>query len=157
MSITLRPFDPDDEPFLFELYASTRDEEMALVDWDVDQKEAFLRMQCTAQLTHYQTYSPQARHDIIVLNDTPIGRIYVDRREDEIRLLDIALLPAYRSQGIGTALMRDLMDEGAQTGKPVTLNVEQPNLGARRFYERLRFAPVSTTGLHILMEWVPEG
>jgi hypothetical protein len=41
--IGFRPEEPDDEPFLCRLYATTRTEEMALTGWPAEQQEAFLR------------------------------------------------------------------------------------------------------------------
>ncbi len=48
LKISLRPASPEDEHFLLKLYASTRQEEMALLNWPEGQKEAFLRMQFNA-------------------------------------------------------------------------------------------------------------
>jgi ribosomal protein S18 acetylase RimI-like enzyme len=86
----------------------------------------------------------------------PAGRFYVHRREREIRLMDIALLPEHRGRGIGSALLHDLFAEAAAAGKRVTVHVEEYN-PARRLYERLGFKKIGEHGVYHLMEWRPPG
>jgi ribosomal protein S18 acetylase RimI-like enzyme len=154
-AITFRPIQPEDEEFLCELYATTREVEMAQVDWTAEQKEAFLGMQFRAQHEYYQEQFPDARFDILEVAGRPIGRLYVHHREDEIRLIDIALLPEHRGAGLGTRLMKELLDEAGEAGKPLRIHVEQFN-PALRLYERLGFSKIEEQGLHWLMEWSPE-
>lgn len=151
MSITLRLVRPDDEAFLHELYASTRAAELAAYGWDEAQQAAFLSLQFRGQQAHYAEY-PHADERIILNDAQPIGRLFVSRLAQEIRLVDIALLPAWRGQGIGAQLIADLLAEAARVGLPVRLHVEKFN-AARRLYERLGFVVVSDTGAHYLMEF----
>ena len=151
---TLRAVQPEDEPFLRQVYATTRADEMALVNWDESQKQAFLNMQFEAQHRYYQQQFQNAQFQIVELDGRPIGRLYVDRREDEIRIIDIALLPENRNSGIGSALLRNILNEAAEAGKPVRIHVEQFN-PALRLYKRLRFSEVGSYGLYLLMEWRP--
>ncbi len=151
---SLRVATEADLDVLFEIYASTRTEELAVVPWTDAQKEAFLRMQFQAQHQYYRQTYPDARFDVIVHGDTPVGRLYVDRREDEIRLIDIALLPAHRARGIGSALLGELLAEAERAGKPVRIHVEHNN-PARRLYERLGFRPLEDRGVYLFMEWAP--
>jgi ribosomal protein S18 acetylase RimI-like enzyme len=147
-----RPIAPADEEFLYRVYASTREEELAPVPWDDEQKEAFLRMQFAAQHSHYQEHYADARFEIVLAGEQPIGRLYVDRREDELRIIDIALLPEHRGRGIGGRLMRPLLEEAAAGGLPVRIHVEREN-PAMRLYERLGFRQTGDTGVYLLMEW----
>lgn len=152
--ITFRPEQPDDEPFLCCLYASTRTGEMALTGWPAEQQEAFLRQQFHFQTLHYRRYYNGASFEIILHDERPIGRIYVHRGAEDIRLMDIALLPEYRSAGIGTWVTRNLLDEAARSQKPVTLHVEPYN-PAVRLYQRLGFRVVEQCGANLFMEWRP--
>lgn len=154
-AITFRPYLPSDEPFIQQLYATSREAEMALVDWTAEQKTAFLNMQCTAQLHHYQLHYHHATHQIILYHGEPIGRIYVNRPPAEIRLMDITLLPDYRNHGIGTYIMQNLLAEADQSNRPVTLHVETINPDAYRLYQHLGFQPVSQNGIHMFMERLP--
>lgn len=153
-SVTLRQICRDDEPFLFHVYASTRLDELAPLDWSEDAKTAFLQQQFAAQHQHYHTYFAHADFKIILLDDRPIGRLYVARQQDEIRLVDIALLPEYRNAGIGTRLLQDLLAEAAAAVKPVHLHVEKFN-PALRLYERLGFSRIADRGVYWFMEWLP--
>src|SRR4051812_36690274 len=104
-ALSFRPIRPEDEPLLRRIYDSTRADELALVDWDDAQKRAFLAMQFRAQHVFYHDQFPGAAFDLILRDGEPIGRLYVDRRADEVRVLDIALLPEHRGAGIGGGLM----------------------------------------------------
>jgi ribosomal protein S18 acetylase RimI-like enzyme len=152
MKLTLRPAEAADRDLLFRIYASTREEELALTDWDDAQKTSFLSQQFTAQDTHYREHYPGAVFSLILLADEPIGRLYIHRRPDEIRIMDIALLPPHRNRGHGTSLLRDLQTEAAEADKSLTIHVEQFN-PALSLYTRLGFRPVAEHGVYLLMEW----
>ena len=140
-SITCGPVGPDDHAFLLEVYGSTRADEMALVPWNADQKRAFIKMQFTGQQEHYQNKFPTASHEIILLSGRPVGRLYVARLEQEIRIVDITLMPAERNAGIGSFLLSGLLDEAGSVGKVVRIYVEDFNRSLS-FFERLNFKPI---------------
>ncbi len=152
MPVTLRPVQTEDDAFLFQVYASTRAEEMALVDWSQEQKQAFLEMQFNAQRQHYLAYYPDARYHIILREQVSIGRLIVNRSDEEILVIDIALLQEHRGAGIGTDLIRELQAEAAQTGKPLRLHVEIFN-PAQRLYARLGFVKIAELGVYYELEW----
>lgn len=154
-TIALRPITPADLNFLYRVYASTRADEMKLVDWNDAQKQAFLEMQFNAQHTYYMQQYTQAEFQIVLLDGEPIGRLYVDRRPDEIRLIDIALLPEYRGQGVGAFFLHNLFDEARRTRLPVRIHVEHFN-PALQLYTRLGFRKIGDTGVYYLMEWSPD-
>src|SRR6266536_251448 len=140
------------EPFLFEVYASTRAQEMALVPWDDEQRKSFLTMQFVAQHSHYREQFPEASYSVILRDDSAVGRFYILREEREIRILDITVLPEYRNGGVGTTLLRDLLNEAEQSGKRVLIYVETFNPSLRLF-ERLGFKSIAEEGLNFLLEW----
>ena len=125
---------------------------MALVSWSDEEKLAFLSQQFQAQHRHYQQHFAGAQFDLILLGDQPIGRLYVDRRADEIRIVDIALVPECRGRGIGGNIMRDLLLEAEAAGKPVRIHVERNN-PALNLYQRLGFEHIADTGVYLLLEW----
>jgi len=152
----LRPVAPGDEELLYRIYASTRTEELAPVPWTAAQKEAFLRMQFGAQSRDYAANYPNAAFMVILLDGAPAGRLYVDRRQDELLIVDIALLPEHRGGGVGGAILRDLLAEAAAAGKPARIHVEHMN-PALRLYERLGFRRTADQGIYLLMEWTAAG
>ena len=152
--LALRPMREADLPFLQRLYGFTREPELDRTAWSPAEKAAFIEMQFRAQHEHYQRHFAGARFEVLEQSGTPIGRLYVDRRPDEIRIIDIALLPERRGNGIGGLLMRQLLDEAAGKRLPVRIHVEQFN-PALRLYERLGFRKVHDEGVYFLMEWRP--
>ena len=154
-AVRLRPATLEDEPFLRQLFATTRADELALMVWDDNQKETFIAMQFNAQKQQYAMSYPQAQHSIILLNDVPIGRQMIDRGGNEFTLVDIALLPTHRSAGIGTHLIEDLLAEAAIARKSVTLNVWHAN-PAKNLYQRMGFSAASDDdGVYCEMRWNP--
>jgi len=153
--VALRPVQPEDEDFLLSVYASTRAEEMALVNWDEAQRQAFLRMQFKAQFEQYHARFPDAAYSIILFRGARAGRFWVGRAPDQIRLLDIAILPQYQNRGIGSALLKDLIAEARETRRPLRHMVYKFNLAALRFYQRLGFSLLEEAGLYLHMELLP--
>jgi ribosomal protein S18 acetylase RimI-like enzyme len=153
-AITLRPATDADYHFMRRLYESTREEEMKQFPFDEFQKREFLDQQFGAQYQHYQLHYPTCERNIIEKDGQPIGRLWIDEWRDQIRLVDIALMPEWRGSGIGSMLLRDVLSRGAKAGKPVTIHVEGFN-PALRLYERLGFEKVDTNGVYFLMKWTP--
>jgi ribosomal protein S18 acetylase RimI-like enzyme len=148
--IELLPAEPADREFLYRVYASTRTEELAVVPWDEAQKEAFLRAQFEAQDRWYREHYTQATYEVIAVDGEPAGRLYLHRGESEIRIVDIALLPERRGNGVGTSLLRDLLAEADAAGKRVTIHVERLN-PALRLYERLGFTVAEDKGVYLFL------
>lgn len=153
-NISLRPAGSDDYEFLVAVYGSTRAEELALVPWTAEQQQAFVRSQFAAQQDHYEKKYPTASHDIIMSDSRPVGRLYVARLDQEIRIIDITLLPAERNAGIGSYLIEQLLDEANRSGKMTRIYVEEFNPSLRLF-ERLGFSPSEQQGIHLLLQCNP--
>ena len=152
-AIRLRPSVADDVAFFRHLYGTTREDEMRLLQWTDAEKVAFLDQQFTAQKIHYERFYTSCEFLAVELDGERIGRLYVDRSgEDEIEIIDIALLPEHRGRGIGRMLLEEILAEGRETGKSVSIYVEHFN-PARSLYDRLGFRHVDTNGVYHLMEW----
>ena len=149
---TFRPATADDEPLLLAVYGSTRMEELALTNWDQAQRDAFVKMQFDAQHSHYREHYPEGEHLIILVNDDPVGRLYVASIAEEIRILDITVLPDHRRAGIGASIIKELMAEAEATEKPLRIYVESFN-PSRQLFERLGFVKSGESGYSYLIEW----
>ncbi len=153
--IRLRPIEESDRPFLMQVYAGTRAEEMSLTGWSDEQKRQFLVMQFQAQHSYYQENYKEATFDIILYQEIPVGRLYVAEWPTELRIIDIALLPQYRNQGIGSYFLAQLMQRAEAVGKGVSIHVDQSN-AARNLYKRFGFEKIGEHSFYDLMAWSPE-
>jgi ribosomal protein S18 acetylase RimI-like enzyme len=150
--IELRPERDEDEAFLYALYASTREEELALTGWDERTRAQFVQMQFRAQRAGYRSMFPNAQFSIVLGNGSPIGRMVIDRITDEVRLVDLVIVPEARGHGLGTMLLQNLMNESAVARVPLALQVVRGNR-ALRLYQRLGFVQTGESASHLQMEW----
>jgi len=150
--IRLDPIAPEDEPFLYRTFASTRSDEMALTGWNAQQQELFLRMQYEAQRSSYLMQMPDAEYWVIRRDEMAAGRLILHRTSEKIYVVDIALIPEFRGLGIGSDLMEAIMHEASLAGKAVGLHVERFN-PALRWYERLGFTVIGSGPIYLEMVW----
>lgn len=148
--IELRPITPDDRRFLLELYASTRASELAVVPWDEATKWAFVTQQYDAQDASWRRQNPDGTFEVVVVDGIRAGRLCVDRRTDEVRVVDITLAPEQRGHGIGTRLLEAVIAEAEGEGKATTIHVERNN-AALRLYGRLGFEVVDDLGVYLFL------
>ncbi len=152
MNFSTRPARDEDEPFLYDLYRSTRIEELSRTGLPPAQLDMLIKLQFTAQQHHYREAYPNAEHLIIMVEDRPAGRVLIYRSDLTLQIVDIAFLPERRGSGIGSEVIRRLQAEAAAALKPLTLYVVKHNPAAR-LYERLGFKTVQDIGSHFFMEW----
>ncbi|WP_432719312.1 GNAT family N-acetyltransferase [Jeongeupia wiesaeckerbachi] len=148
--LRLRTVNADDQSFLLQLYASTRAEELGALGWQDAQRDAFLQMQFAAQQKAYFAY-PDAAFWLVLHDETPVGRLYVQDSDAALRVIDLSLLPEYRNRGLGTALLAACFAQD----KPVHLHVDKAN-PALRLYLRLGFTPIEDKGVYLQMERQPD-
>lgn len=156
LGLALRPERHEaDASFVDALYASTRLDELAQTGWSEEEILAFLTEQSKLQKKHYLEHYPDASYLLFLADQQPVGRLYLHQTDEELRVMDIALLPQWRGQGYGTRIMQALLGFSRRRGWAVTLHVEFFN-PATRLYERLGFREVETHGIHRFMRWLPE-
>jgi GNAT superfamily N-acetyltransferase len=153
-SVELRRAGAGDEAFLFAVYAASRREPLAPLGWDRPTVDAFLRAQYEAEQRDWRHHHAGAECQVILRDGEPVGRLYLARGEHELRVMDITLLPEWRGQGIGTALLGELLDEAARTRRTVRAHVEHTSPAAQ-LYRRLGFLHAATRGTTVVMEWTP--
>lgn len=152
--ISLRPVTAADAGLLLEIYRSSRGDDLRGLGWSEDRISEFLGMQYEAQQRFYEGEYKRAADEIILCEGKPAGRRVVERREHEIRYIDLALLPEHRNRGVGTFLIQEIQDEARKSRKPLRLQVIRFNR-AVNLLERLGFVRTSETGTHFQMEWAP--
>ncbi len=152
--MTLRDVQGTDNDFLFELFSSTREDELSVVPWNNEQKDAFLRMQFDAQSRHYSSAFPDMDYKIILIDGNRAGRLLTVMLPGDLHVIDIAILPSYRNLRIGTMLLRDLMSQAEMGNIVLSLYVEIYNR-ARTLYKRLGFVEVKIENIYTRMEYRP--
>lgn len=152
--LALRPAAPEDEPFLRELLTATVADQLAAWAWDGKMRETLLRMQVDARRTGYRQQYPDADESIVLVDGQPAGYLIVLRREDSIRLVDIAIAAPCRNRGLGARLIRELLEESDRSGKPVRLQVALHS-PALRLYQRLGFVPTGGNDVVLELERAP--
>jgi ribosomal protein S18 acetylase RimI-like enzyme len=155
LMITLRPVEEKDDSFIETVYRSTREEELNFTNWDEYQKQVFIKMQSMAQLAEYKTKYPGAAFRVIIFKKKDAGRFYTWENENEIRLIDITILPQFRGKGIGTFLLEELIKKSDTVQKKISLHVDPAN-PALQLYRRLGFIHIKNNGRHYYMERNPE-
>ena len=155
-NLSLWPVTDGDREFLYEVYASTRKDEIASFGWDAAPGETFLRMQFDIRERSYVMQFPHAEQSIIRFDDSAAGSIFVNRGDSFLTLIDVAVLPEFREKGIATRLVNDLKDEATATNRSVILHVERDNTTALRLYERCGFSVSDKTELYYEMRWPRE-
>ncbi|HKO96853.1 MAG TPA: GNAT family N-acetyltransferase [Pyrinomonadaceae bacterium] len=155
-TLVLRPAKETDDSLLLQIYASTREDELNQVPWDDGQKEKFLRWQCDLQRNEYDSRYPDARYEIILVDDEPAGRMWIGEDDEQIRLMDIALFRQFQGRGVGTLLVKRLIEEARQAGKVLRHMVFILNNNAQQLYERLGFVVIEDLGAYKHMEWRKE-
>lgn len=154
--VTLRPVVPEDLEVLLAVYDAGRGRELDQVGWLPGQRDAFVRMQFQAQDRHYRANHRHASFDLIEVGGRAAGRLTVDRAENDMRVVDLALLPEFRGRGIGGMLLGRILGEAAANARTVSIHVEVHNPAAR-LYERLGFRPVAHLGVYRLLRWEASG
>ena len=140
MPFILRPVTDADEEFLYRLYEATHGQQFALLPIAPAQLEALVRLQFNAQRSGYRQQYPASEDAMILVDGEPSGRLWLDdRSSDHLHVLDVAILPEHQGGGLGSAVLRLVIEQASRAGKAVTLHVARMNVRALEFYRRLGF------------------
>jgi GNAT superfamily N-acetyltransferase len=144
-----RPAVAADEPFLRELYATTRPD---LAGWDEASREVFVDLQLRAQRREWEAAFPGSADEVILLDGRPVGRLWVAWLDDACVLVDMILRPEFRRAGVGTQLVSDVLAEADRRGVPARLTVERTNRASLAFCARLGFVETGGDDLFVRLE-----
>lgn len=155
--VVLRPCRAEDSRFLLRLYGQTREAELAAMNWPEEMRKSFCLQQFTAQHTDWTTRLAGAHFLLLVSRGQPVGRLYVHVGEEDIRLIEVAVLAARQGQGIGSAILQALQVLAAERSVPLRLAVLHRNPRAQALYQRMGFRPEGQTADRLQMVWQPQG
>lgn len=125
--IALRPARPGDFDYCARLYFEGMENIIEELNLNMD-----------AQVAGFRQRWDMTQVRIITLDGTDIGWLQSFVRDDALFLGQLFVDRALRRQGIGTEVVKDLIEEAARAGQAVTLGVVKTN-PALRLYERLGF------------------
>jgi len=140
MTITRRPEMPADEPFLRQMIIASVAQELMAWTWPEAIRDHLLGVQYTAKLGSLRANYPQACSEIILVDSQPAGWIFLDETPEQIHLAEIMVSIEMRGQGVGAAVLQEVLAAADRAGKPVRLLVNPMNTRAIQLYERLGFA-----------------
>ncbi|HRI04246.1 MAG TPA: GNAT family N-acetyltransferase [Pyrinomonadaceae bacterium] len=152
LQVGLRPANDNDREFLLQVYQISREIELSMTPWDDAQKRAFAEHQLDAQTYTYRVRYPNAAHDIVLYDGQTAGRIYVDRGDREISILDITVIHEFRRKGIGTSLVTGLQKEAGESNRSVSIYIEPFN-PSQKLFGGLGFKVVPDEGVDLRFEW----
>ncbi|WP_263385227.1 GNAT family N-acetyltransferase [Granulicella arctica] len=155
MNLHLQPARPEDALFLEVLFRDVHEPEFAPLQLPPQALAQLIAMQFRAQSLGYASQYPDAQDHIVIVGDEAAGRLLIHRDSQQIQLIDIALLARFRNQGLGSELLRLLIQEAAQVASVLRLTVRFDN-AALRLYQKKGFIRTGGDGLNLAMEWRAE-
>ena len=142
----------DDDGFAAALYSSTRDD-LRQMPADPAVIAQLIAMQQRMQSHGYRQAYPHAAYLILQHGATPLGRLVLERQDQLLHLVDIAILPAAQGQGAGSAVLRGLQAQAGAQQCRIHLAVNKSNAAARALYQRLGFRPRGENDVQEQLEW----
>jgi ribosomal protein S18 acetylase RimI-like enzyme len=132
---------PDDSEYIYNLKKKTLKEYIQQTwGWDEDVQRAY----------HKKNFEPK-KLQIIQEDGNDIGCISIEEEPGKFILSIIEITPAYQNKGIGSKLIRDLLEQGSQEKKTIELQVLKANHRAFRLYKSLGFTLKAETSTHYQM------
>ena len=150
----LRPARASDDAFLYDVFCTTwADEVAALPNQNLAQH--VLRIQHIAQERRFAQKYPGHQRYVVVEDGEPAGRLYLHHDETTTHVVDVTLLPRYRSHGLGTRVFADLLAQCADQGRTISLRVSRRNRRAVELCNRLGLTLTAVDDLENHFQWAP--
>lgn len=144
MNIATRPASEDDQAFVLECFL--RAMRPSLSAWRGEWDEARERARFVDALDLHRT-------TVIEADERAVGFVMIVELPRVLQVHTIAIAPEHQGRGIGSEIVRDLVDIGRQTGRDVVLSVLKSNPRAETLYVRLGFCVVEETDSYRHLRW----
>jgi len=153
-NISMCPVEANHSEFLFKVFTQSRPD-LAFIDAvNEEAKTSILYQQFKIEEQQFIEMCPKAEFNIVMLNNQPIGRLYIYYGENTDRILQIGLIEKYRAMGIGKKIVTMIIEAALRKGKTVSLQVAWFNQRAYNFYEKLGFKVVENKGVSYEMHYM---
>ena len=150
----LRPCEPSDDAFLYDVFCTTWESEVAALP-NKNLAQHILRIQHIAQERRFAHRYPGHERLVVRVAGQRAGRLYLFETQASLQIVDLTLLPQFHSRGIGTRILQHLMSEATRDGSTIALGVPRTNKRATRLCAALGFELVSVDDLENGFEWAP--
>jgi ribosomal protein S18 acetylase RimI-like enzyme len=155
--ITLRPVEAEDEWMLRALFAEWLQGQLRSSALTPPEIELLIEMRFRDRAAAQSGGGDgELQQSVVLIDGVAVGYLALDRRPGETRIVDVALLAAFRGRGFGSSLLRSLQREAAGAGRLMGLRVVR-DTAAQQFYRRLGFREVAADDLHVEMAWEADG
>jgi ribosomal protein S18 acetylase RimI-like enzyme len=142
--LTLRPAVAADEGLVRRIFAESHCSGFELMGLEPAALAGLVGMQFQARQAQYRAH-PGAVEYLICQGTGPdaevLGGCWLGDTDEQLRVLDIAVLAEHRRRGVARAVLSALCDRAATDGKPVRLSVWHDNGPALELYRTLGFTP----------------
>lgn len=152
LRMTLRPVEATDEGMLRALFAESLRPKLRAAGLAPREVELLVEMQFRDRSTRPHSAEGELQQSVVEVAGVEVGLFVLDRRPGETRIVEFALLAAFRGRGFGTSLLRSLQREAASEGRLLGLCIARDS-AAQRFCKRLGFREVAADELHVEMAW----
>ncbi|WP_088226635.1 GNAT family N-acetyltransferase [Desulfosporosinus sp. FKB] len=149
------PVESGHKDFLLKLFKECRPDLAFINGISKEIKATVILQQFNIEQQQLQQLYPEAELNIVMLHKEPVGRLYLLRGKNEVRVLALGLLEKYRCRGIGRKLMTAVIENAANRGKTVSLQVTWFNQSAYAFYEKIGFKVIENKGVSLEMQYMP--
>jgi ribosomal protein S18 acetylase RimI-like enzyme len=141
MKYSLRQASEEDYQFLFALKVlCLKDYVATMFGWD----EKYQRR------IYSERFDPSTIQ-IIVVDGEDVGQLSVEKEDEELYIAGLYIFPQWQNQGLGSAVIEDVLSSAIDQGFSVRLQVLRVN-PARWLYERLGFEVYEETESHFRMK-----
>lgn len=155
LSISLVPVQSRHDEFLLQVFKESRIDLAYINGISEEQKSMIILQQYKIEQEQLKQMYPNAKFNIVMMNEKTVGRLYIHNGEISDRILQIGLLEEYRGMGIGKMLVKLVIEDAMKRGKNVQLQVAWFNEAAYRFYEKLGFKIIENNGVAYEMQYMP--
>jgi GNAT superfamily N-acetyltransferase len=93
--------------------------------------------------------------EIVICDGNSCGYLSSEERPDSISVREIVLAPEFQGQGIGTSILKEIIERASGSGRPILLRTQHQNR-ALNLYLRLGFREIQKTDTHTYLEWVSQ-
>ena len=154
--IIFRPERPEDERFLFRLFAAHNGGAMRQSGVPAEMIDKLMEFQFRSQMKTYRAMYPDAIYSIIGWNGREVGRFVEYDETDVVCFVDFLLDPEYQAKGLGPAITWALMQEWAARGRGTRVEVRVTNEPCLKMCRKLGFSEGKPDArAYVELRWYP--